>query len=90
VGQITDAVVDLVVGIKKCLYMPPGALDRVHMSTSTLVNETDRVIDFLVYVTVRFYVPVCRSAVTDDRSAGFDPVRNMWFSSNSLLVRSYD
>jgi hypothetical protein len=42
VGQMIDVVVDPVVGIKKCLYMPPGALDRARMSASTLINETDR------------------------------------------------
>jgi hypothetical protein len=39
-----DVVVDPVVGNKKCLYMPRGALDRIRMSASALINETDRVI----------------------------------------------
>jgi hypothetical protein len=43
VGQMID-VVDPVVGIKKCLYIAPGAVDRVRLIASTLINETDRVI----------------------------------------------
>ena len=73
---MVDVVVDPVVGIKKCLYIPLGALDRIRMSTSTFINKTDRVIHSLVCLTVRFNVPLCRPAVADDRSAGFDPVTN--------------
>jgi hypothetical protein len=54
--------------------MSPGVLDRVRTSASTQINETDRAIHSLVCVTVRFYVRVCRLVVTNDCSAGFDPV----------------
>jgi len=42
VGQVIDVVPHPVSGIKKCLDMPPGALDRVRMSASTHITETDR------------------------------------------------
>ena len=54
--------------------MQPAALYRVHMSTSTHINETDRAIHSFVCVAMRCYVPLCRPAVTDDSSAGFEPV----------------
>ena len=54
--------------------MPPHALHRVRMTPSTHTNESDRVVECLVYVAMRFYVRVCRPVVTDDCSAGFDPV----------------
>ena len=73
-GKVIDVMPHQVVGIKKCLDMPPGALDCVRMSDSMHINETDRVIHNFVCVVVRFYIPVCRPAVTDDCSAGFDPV----------------
>jgi hypothetical protein len=69
-----DVVPHPLVGIKKCLNMPTGALDRVRMSASTLINGTDLVIHICVCVAVRFYVPVRRPSITDDCSAGFDPV----------------
>jgi hypothetical protein len=72
---MTDVVVDPVVGIKKWLYMLPGALDRVRMSTITLINETGRVIHSLVFVTVRFIVPVCRPAVIIIYFPSVDPYR---------------
>jgi hypothetical protein len=37
--QVTDVVLHPVVGIKKCLDMLPGALNRVRMSASTYINE---------------------------------------------------
>jgi hypothetical protein len=55
--------------------MPPHALDRVVISSSTRINETDRAFDGLVCVTVRFNVHVFEETVTDDCCAGFDPVK---------------
>jgi hypothetical protein len=63
------------VGIKKTRHMPTAAVDCVHMSARTFINETDRVIHSFVCVAVRFYVSVCRPVVTDDCSAGFDRVK---------------
>jgi len=66
VGQVVDVVPNPVVGIMKCLDVPPAALDRVRMSASTHINETDRTIHSFDCVAMRFYVPLCRPAVTDD------------------------
>ena len=43
-GQVIDVVPHPVVGIMKCLDMPPGTLEYVRTSASTHINETDRVI----------------------------------------------
>jgi len=88
VDQIIDVVLDPVLGNKKCLYMPPGSLDRVRMSASTLINRTDRVNHSLVCVTLRFNVPVCQPAVTCDFSAGFDPVSNNSLRGVGISVRN--
>ena len=74
VGQVIDVVPHPVVRIMKSLDMPPAALGRVRMSASTHINEIDRAIHSFVCVAMRFYVPLCRPAVTDNSSAGFDPV----------------
>ena len=74
VRQVIDVVPHSLVGIKKCPHKRPGALGRVRMSASTHINEKDLVIHSFVCVSVLFYVPVCRPAVTDDCSARFDPV----------------
>jgi hypothetical protein len=44
VGQVKDVVPHRVVGIKKCLNVPPGVLECVRMSASRHINKTDRVI----------------------------------------------
>ena len=72
-GQVVDVPHSLV-GIMKCLDMPPAVFDRVRMSASKHINETDRAIHSFVCVALRFYVPLCRPAVTDDSSPEFDPV----------------
>jgi hypothetical protein len=59
-----DVVRHPVVGIEECLHMPACALDRFHMCPSTHINETDRMVDGLVCVAVRFQVPVRTPAVT--------------------------
>jgi hypothetical protein len=54
--------------------MPSIVLARVRMSANMHTNETDNTIHSLACVTGRFHVTVCRPAVSDDCSAGFDPV----------------
>jgi hypothetical protein len=55
--KMIDVDVDPVVGIKKSLYMRPGAFDRIRMSASTLINETDHVIRYW-YVAMIDVTPV--------------------------------
>lgn len=52
--------------------MPSHAVDR--KCPSKHINENDYIVVGLVGVAVRFQVPVHRPEVTDDCSAGFDPV----------------
>jgi len=72
---VIDVVPHPDVGIKKSLHMPSAAVDCVHMSVRKFIKETDRVIHSFVCVAVRFCVSVFRPVVTDDCSAGFDPVK---------------
>lgn len=73
-SQVINIVHNAIVGFEECLDMAPRAVDRVRLSSSTHINETDPVVDCLACVDVRFDISVCRPAVTDDSSAGFDPV----------------
>ena len=41
-----------VVGVEEGLDMSPRDLDRVRMSPSTLIDESDRVVDRLVRITM--------------------------------------
>jgi hypothetical protein len=70
VGQVNDVVPHPLVGINKRLDMPPGAIDRIRLSASTHINEKDLEIHRFVCVAMRFYVPICRPAITDNCSAG--------------------
>ena len=54
--------------------MSPRAFDRVRMSPSALVDESDREVDGLVCLAM--VIQIRSPAVTADRSAGFDPVSN--------------
>jgi len=54
--------------------MTQAALDCARIGATTHIDETDRVIHSFLYAAARFYVLVCLPAVTDDCSAGFDPV----------------
>ena len=53
--------------------MTPSALHSVGVGASILVNELYAVVDGEVRVTLRVVIAVRTPAVTDDRSAGFDP-----------------
>ena len=53
--------------------MTPRALYSVCVGASTLVNEANGVVNGAVGVTFRVEIPVRSPAITDDRSAGFDP-----------------
>jgi hypothetical protein len=73
VRQVVDIVPNPPVGFNKCFDMPSGARDCVH-ERQAHINETDNVIHSSVRVAMRFYVVVCRPAVTDECSAEFDSV----------------
>jgi hypothetical protein len=78
----------LPVGVRKSLSPPPRPFDRVHMSSSPLINECDLVVDIAVCVIVDFQNPVRRPAVIGDRSAGFHPGTNKSHQGASGSVRN--
>ena len=53
--------------------MTPRALYCVCVGACTLVNEPNAVVNGAVRVTFRVAIPVPSPAITEDRSAGFDP-----------------
>jgi hypothetical protein len=59
---------------QKHLYMTQSALDSVFVGASMLVNELYAVVDGAVCVTLGLETAVRTPAITDDCSAGFDPV----------------
>ena len=74
VGEMLNIIPHPVVWIEEGLDTTPRALDGIRMSPNMLINETDGMVDSMVRVSVRVQIPVRRQAVTDNRSAGFDPV----------------
>jgi len=62
-----------VVRAQKSLHMTPHALYSVCVGACTLVNEANAVVNGAVRVTFRVEMPVRSPAITDDRSAEFDP-----------------
>jgi hypothetical protein len=58
-----------VVGIDECIHMPPHALDRVRMGRIAHIKETDRVVESLLCVALRFEVTVRRPALTAEHTA---------------------
>lgn len=77
-----------VVGVKENLNPPSRALYRVRMSLTPLINQSDRMVDSAVYVSVGFQNPVRRPAINADRSAGFDPGANNSHQGVSGSVRN--
>ena len=67
-GKVIDLVGHRVVGIEECVNMPPRVLDRVHMSPSTNINETEHVVDGYACLAGRFEVPVLRPALIAHRT----------------------
>lgn len=63
-----------VVRDQKSLHMTPRALYGFCVGACTLVNGANVTVNGAVRVTFRVEIPVCTLAITDDRSAGFDPV----------------
>ena len=53
--------------------MTPRALYSICVGACTLVNEANAVVNGAVRVTFRVEIPVRSPAITDARSAGFDP-----------------
>ena len=75
-GEMKDVLPLPIVGIKESLNMAPRSRDRVRVSPSALIDETDRVVHSVVCVSVSTQIAVRSPAVNDDHSAGFDPVTN--------------
>jgi hypothetical protein len=82
-GNVVNLVPLPVVRVEKRLYMTPSALYCVGVGASALVYELNAVVDGAVCVTLCLESPIRTPAVTDDRSARFDPVTNN--SPNALL-----
>jgi hypothetical protein len=78
----------LAVRVKKSFSPPPRAFDRVRMSPSPLINESDRLVHSAVCVAVGFQNPVRRPAVIGGRNAGFDPDTNNSHQGTSGSVRN--
>ena len=57
-----------IVGVKESRNMAPRTLDHVHMSPSTLINETNHIVPSLVHVAMRTQIPIRSPVVTDDCS----------------------
>jgi hypothetical protein len=72
-SQMENVVSHAVVWTQKSLYMTPRAFNGVRVGACLLVDEHDAVSNGVVRVTMRVEIPVRRPAITDDRSAGFDP-----------------
>lgn len=71
--HVLDEVINLVghrvVGTEEWVNLPPRVLDRVRMSPSTHINETDHAVDGYVCVAGRFEVPVLRPTLTAHHTA---------------------
>jgi len=73
-NELGDYVVPLpVVRAEKSFHITPHALYSVCMGACTLVNEVSAVVNGAVRATFRVQIPVLSPAITDDRSARFDP-----------------
>jgi len=62
-----------VVRAQKSLHMTPCALYSVCVGACKLVNEANGMVYGVVRVTFPVEIAVRSPAITDDRSAGFDP-----------------
>jgi hypothetical protein len=67
-------IIPTVVLPKENLHSTPRALDSVCVCAGVWINELNTVINGLMRVTVRTQTVVRTPAITNDRSAGFDPV----------------
>jgi len=74
-----------VVRAQKSLHKTPRALCGVCVGACTLVDEANAVVNGTVRVTFRVEIPVRSPAITDDRSAGFDPSSITVFKVSAIL-----
>jgi hypothetical protein len=56
------------------LDVMPLALNGVGVGPGVRINKLDTVVNSAMLVTLRTEIAVCAPTVTNDRSAGFDPV----------------
>jgi hypothetical protein len=77
-----------VVRAQKNLYVTSRARYSVCVGASTLVNEATAVVNGAVRITFRVEIPVRSPAITDDRSAGFDPRSYNGYQSVGGSVRN--
>jgi len=72
-GKVVNVISLPVVRVEVGLYVTPSTLDCIGVSVILMVNEPYAMVDGAVCVTSRVEIAVRTPAVTDDRSAGFDP-----------------
>jgi len=87
-GKVVNVVPLPVVRAEVSLHVKPRAHDCVGMNTSPLVNELYAMVDGVVCVISLFEMVVRTPAVTDDRSAGFDPCIYNGYQSVGGSVRN--
>ena len=74
VREMEFVIIPAVVLAKENFDSMPRALDSVGVCSGVGINEVDTVIDGAMRVTLRTETVVRTPAITNDRSAGFDPV----------------
>jgi len=74
VHETKFVIIPAVVLAKENLDSMPRALDSVGVCAGVGINEVDTVIGGAMRVTLRTEIVVRTPAITNDRSAGFDPV----------------
>jgi len=72
-GKVVNVISLPVVRVEIGLYVTPSTHDSIGVSAILMVNELYAMVDGAVCVTSRVEIAVRTPAVTDDRSAGFDP-----------------
>jgi len=72
--EMKFVIIPAVVLPKENLDSTPRAIDSVGMCAGVGIYEVDTVIDGAMRVTLRTEIVVRTPAITNDRSAGFDPV----------------
>jgi hypothetical protein len=75
-SEMVFVVLLAVVWSKESLHVTPRTLDGISVIPGVRINERDGVIHGAVRVTVRPDILIHNPAVTDERCAGFDPVKN--------------
>jgi hypothetical protein len=74
VCQMELTVIPAVVLPEENFDLTPRALDSIRVCPGVRIDEVHAVVNGMMRVTLRTEITVCTPAITNDRSAGFDPV----------------